>query len=511
MLSYTSFAHGPNFTIISPLADLDLHTFFQGIYKDFQARSHNFTPAHLLYGASCLAGALKFLHEGLRPRGIAGKIFCAHLDLKPENILVVWKGKDEPAGRWLVHDFGTSKIKETSFARTLAPGDFLRQFSLTQPQRAPGPFQAPEVQRSNERAVGRESDIWSLGCILAVVLAFARGGPPLVKSLAESTTHGECADDYFYMKRDNRIILKGEVVRQLESLNTGSRDDAWIKETLFLIYNTLIEKPSSRPSAEKVQRTLENIWNRQIDSLQNVCPWVPKELSCESPRTARPMERLRIPESPAEPVERLRIPESPAEPVERTRIPESPADIRRGVVETPRRREDIESGLEVVPSSQLPSPLTPSTVQFPPSFRDSSGTEGRRASGQPTSRSSSVSAMRLSLTDDRTFMKLEVPKDTFKSVMCPSACHVTFLSKKRATIVRLGNEGTWMPNPKPPKIETDARTRSIPCPDNWEWDFASIAGAYLILRSKKPGAKERKVGKCQFVSTSLIVVLGLPI
>lgn len=485
MLSYTSFAHGPNFTIISPLADLDLHTFFRGTYKDFQLRSHGFTPAHLLYGASCLAGALKFLHEGLRPRGIVGKIYCAHLDLKPENILVVWKGKDELAGRWLVHDFGTSKIKETSFARTLAPGDFLRQFSLTQPQRAPGPFQAPEVQRSNERVVGRESDIWSLGCILAVVLAFACGGPPFVKRLAESTTHGECADDYFYTMKDNRIILKDKVVRWLESLNTGSRDDVWIKETLALIYSTLVEKPSTRPSAERVQGALENIWNQQIDSLQNVCPWVPKELSCESPRTARQTERLSIPVPPAEPMERLRIPESPAE-------------IRWSVVERPRRQADIESGLEVVPSSQLPSPLTPSTGQFPSSFRDSYGTEGLKASDQPTSRSSSISAIPLSLTNDTTFMKLEVPKNAFKSVMCPSACHVTFLSKKRATIVRLGNEGTWMGNPKPPKIETDARTRSIPCPDNWEWDFASIAGGYLILRSKRPGGKERKVCKFEF-------------
>jgi serine/threonine protein kinase len=474
MLSYTSFAHGPDFTIISPLADLDLHTFFHGTYNDFQFRSQGFTPLHLLYGVSCLAGALKFLHEGLRQRGIAGKIYCAHLDLKPENILVVWgKGNVEPAGRWLVHDFGTSKIKGASSSQTLAPGDFLsRHFSYTQPRRAPGPFQAPEVRKSNERVVGRESDIWSLGCILTVVLAFACGGPSYAKSLVEARTYGECADDYFYSMKDDRVVLKDGVIRWLESLNTGSRGEKWITETIALIYSTLVERPSKRPSAKFVQGTLDEILNQPIGSLRNVCSWVPKELFCESTRAARPIERLHIP-TPA------------AEIMEEQRSSESPTDIRGSVVTRP----NIESGLEVVQSPQLPSPFTPSTGQSSLPFGSSYGTDGLRASDPPTSRSSSLSAVPLRFTNDATFMKLEVPKDAFKSVMCPSACHVTFLSKKRASIVRLGNEGTWMAKPKPPKIETDSRTRSLSCPDNWEWDFASMAGVYLVLRSRKQSAR----------------------
>ncbi len=274
MLSLTSFAHGPDFTIISPLADLDLYTFFEGTYGEFRDRSHGFTPAYLLYGASCLAGALRFLHEGLQPVGIAGTIYGAHLDFKPENILVIWKGKDEPAGRWLVHDFGTSKIKEKSSAPTLAPGDFLRQFSLTQPQRAPRRFQAPEVQRSNERVVGTESDIWSLGCVLAVVLAFARGGPPFVTKLAESRAQPGCSDDYFYMRKDTKIVLKDNMVNWLESLSTGRGDDAWISDILKLIFTTLVEKPSKRPIAKMVHDTLRGIYNKKIDSLHNICHWV---------------------------------------------------------------------------------------------------------------------------------------------------------------------------------------------------------------------------------------------
>ena len=214
MLSYTSFGHGSDFTIISPLADLDLHTFFEGTYPDFPARSLGFTPAQLLYGVSCLAGALSFLHEGLQPVGIAGKIYCAHLDLKPENVLVVWNNR-EPAGRWLVHDFGTSKIKEKSSPQTLAPGDFLRQFSLTQPQRTPEPFQAPEVERAKEKVVGTESDIWSLGCILAAVLSFALGGPLHVTQLFNSRVQEGVTEDndYFYEKKDNMVVLEAALVK----------------------------------------------------------------------------------------------------------------------------------------------------------------------------------------------------------------------------------------------------------------------------------------------------------
>jgi serine/threonine protein kinase len=469
MLSYTSFGHGSDFTIISPLADLDLHTFFKGAYPDFPTRSRGFTPAQLLYGASRLAGALSFLHEGLQPVGIAGKIYCAHLDLKPENILVVWNNS-EPAGRWLVHDFGTSKIKEKSSAQTLAPGDLLRQFSLTQPRRTPGPFQAPEVERAKEKVVGTESDIWSLGCILAVVLSFAFGGPSHVTKLFNSRIQeGNVEDnDYFYEKRDNKAVLKGEVVRWLDSMITGKSEDIWIKDTLSLIYSALVEKQTARPSAKVIKEKLDAIYLRKdIRSLKQKCRWAPVELH------GLPLA------SPGA-----------AEVVERARKIESQGEIPRMVVNRPTGLE-IEPGLEVVPLSQLSSPRTNSTSQFSDKVSytvDDSGT-----SANPVSRSSSTSTRPVSLTEDSTFMKYEVPKDTFKTVICYSACHVAFISKKRAMVVRLGDEGTWEKNHKPPIINDDSRIRSIHCPDNCEWDFASLSGQYLLLRSKRPGSRERRV------------------
>ena len=468
MLSYTSFAHGSDFTIISPLADLDLHTFFEGKYPDFPARSRGFTPAQLLYGASCLAGALSFLHEGLQPVGISGKIYCAHLDLKPENILVVWNNR-EPAGRWLVHDFGTSKIKEKSSPQTLAFGDFLRQFSYTQPQRTPGPFQAPEVERAKEKVVGRESDIWSLGCILAVVLSFALGGPSHVAELFNSRVQEGVTEDndYFYEKKDNKVFLKGEVVKWLNSLITGRREDMWIKDTLELIYSTLVEKQAARPSAKMIKETLGTIYTREhIKSLRHTCSWAPAELEG-------------VPLASA----------GTAELIERKRSIESRGDIPRMVVYRPTGFE-IESGLEVVPSSQLSSPRSNSMSQY--SDGASYTIDDHRAPGKQVSRSSSTSTKPVNLTEDTTFMRYEVPKDTFKVVICYSSCHAAFISKKRAMVVRLSDEGIWEKNPKS-SIINDSRILSIDCRDNFEWDFACLSGRYLLLRSRRLASKERRV------------------
>jgi serine/threonine protein kinase len=468
MLSHTSFGHGSDFTIISPLADLDLHAFFKGTYTDFPVRSRSFTPAHLLYGASCLAGALSFLHEGLQPVGIAGKLCCAHLDLKPENILVRWNNQ-EPAGRWLVCDFGTSKIKEKSSAQTLAPGDLIRQFSLTQPRRAPGPFQAPEVEHAKEKVVGTESDIWSLGCILAVVLSFALGGPSHVTQLFNSRIHeGSTEDnDYFYEKRENRAVLKQEVARWLDSLATGRSEDMWIKDTLSLIYSTLVEKQTARPSAKKIQEILGTIYRRDSKSLRSACPWAPVELPSLSPRPRRP-----------------------AESAERTRNIEPQDEFPRMVINRPTGFE-FDSGLEVVTSPQLSSPRTNSTGEF--SDRVSYTIDDRRSSGQPVSRSSSTSTRPVSLTEDATFMRYEVPKDTFKAVICYTACHAAFISKKLAIVVRLGDKGTWERSPRPPIINDDSRIRSLHCPDDCEWDFACLSGRYLLLRSKRLGSRDRRV------------------
>jgi hypothetical protein len=152
---------------------------------------------------------------------------------------------------------------------------------------------------------------------------------------------------------------------------------------------------------------------------------------------------------------------------------------------------EIEPGLEVVPSSQFSSTRSNSTSQYSDGF--SYTIDDYRASGKQVSRSSSTSTRPVNLTEDTTFMRYEVPKDTFKAVICYSACHAAFISKKRAMVVRLGDEGIWERSSKPTIINDDSRIRSIDCPDNCEWDFACLSGRYLLLRSRRLASKERRV------------------
>jgi serine/threonine protein kinase len=470
MQSYTAFLHGSDFNIISPLADLDLHTYFEGSYPDFHSRSRSFSPAHLLYGAACLAGALRFLHEGLQPVGIAEKIYCAHLDLKPENILVIWsKGSGPPAGRWLVHDFGTSKIKESRnsrFSKSLVvPGDFIRQFSLTQASRTPGPFQAPEVQNSTERVVGTESDIWSLGCILAQVLTFALGGPCFVRQLAQSTFEG-FSDDYFYNAADNNFALKGPVVQYLESLTASYRDNTWITETLKLIYKMLVKDPRFRPSAKEVQDTLERIYRRQDASLLAYCSWahedIPVPLPVSAPRVdqPQPMQQQRQLQRPIELNQRRErpIPE-PSQRLDRP-VPGPSQSPQRPVPEYPRHRPSIpqmivrpptlvNGGFEDQPGLEVVASPTTSLRSGSFSQLELESISESRIPLHSLSRSSSTSTRPVSLTGDVTFIRLIVPKSTFKSIICPGSCHVAFISRKQTSIMRI-LDNDWTRNQKGP-------------------------------------------------------------
>ncbi|CZR55968.1 uncharacterized protein PAC_05856 [Phialocephala subalpina] len=272
MHSYMSFIHGSDFVIISPLADLDLAAFFKGNYEGFNHRQREFSPYDLFQEAACLAGALNFLHNGLELRG--RKIACAHLDFKPDNILVRWTATSQSTsvGQWLIHDFGTSRIKESSEEpNALAPGDFLTRFSLTKAQRTPSTYQAPEVQDNTERTTGRESDMWSFGCILCVALAFALGGPRFVTDLGNATFDGR--NDWFYTKVDGVAVVKVAISEWLNSRTAGRQEDTWISRIIELAFKMLVITPAGRMKAEEAQDELNIICSQESERMTRKCRW----------------------------------------------------------------------------------------------------------------------------------------------------------------------------------------------------------------------------------------------
>ena len=267
MLSFATFVHGSQFNIIFRLADLDLNNFLYGSYSEFSQRCAGFTPKVLFEEAWCLASALHFLHEELRLGD--QKISCAHLDLKPENILVVEFISSPDAstavGRWMISDFGIAAIEPldpeahaswTGKGQQLTPGDVIRDRSMN-PPRGPGPFQAPEMQPNKGWRVSKSSDMWSFGCIIAMILAFSIGGPEKVEQLYNCRK--DDSDDYFYTEGP---AVKPSITEWLR----GQTEDQnlkehwlWIKECQSLIQDLLIVHKKDRPNAATTAMRLLNI------------------------------------------------------------------------------------------------------------------------------------------------------------------------------------------------------------------------------------------------------------
>ncbi len=123
---------------------------------------------------SGIAGAIEFLHR-IRPE--EGRTCYCHMDLKPENIVIFEDTTSFfPVGVWKVIDFGISVVREAKpiWVQTSTPGKIPGRITYTvgtNVKQLGGIYQAPEVNNQVEKVMGRRSDIWSLGCIFAEVLA----------------------------------------------------------------------------------------------------------------------------------------------------------------------------------------------------------------------------------------------------------------------------------------------------------------------------------------------------
>ena len=275
-LSFASFVHGGTLNIIYPLADLDLHTFLYGKYDRFSSHAANIKPFHVFEQAQRLASALNFLHKELYINGRAYE--CAHLDLKPENVLIFWlsnrgqgndPGVQNPAGFWKLSDFGVSVVRSRESGgghqnaigdQLLVPADIERERSSMGPTRVPGPWQPPELEQGR---VTKDSDMWSFGCVLATVLAFAIGGPAKVRELyGRRESPGLYDNDYFYAKIDDNVVVKPEVISWLEEGENAASSkiqETWIHMTRTLIIKLLKIERRDRASAKTARNSLQEI------------------------------------------------------------------------------------------------------------------------------------------------------------------------------------------------------------------------------------------------------------
>lgn len=228
-----------------------------------------------------LAGALAYLHDELFLAKTGEQLCCYHLDLKPHNILVFEEGGSVI---WKVSDFGISQIKCIPASRTNAksehPVSFLNRIfrpdkSSTDPSsgvenpRDAGTYTAPEARHKTEK-VTRASDLWSLGCVLTLVLTFLDDQRTGIEEFRDARMKDR-GDDLFYdvfppqIGIESRPSLRFSVTVWLEHLTENAKKrgeaegEAVGLASDLIQHRTLLPTPRARITAKAVEKELRSI------------------------------------------------------------------------------------------------------------------------------------------------------------------------------------------------------------------------------------------------------------
>lgn len=228
-----------------------------------------------------LAGALAYLHDELFIASTGEQLCCYHLDLKPHNILVFEEGDSVI---WKVSDFGISQIKRIPASQaTFEPEhriSFLTSIfrpdksaadpssGVTNPRDA-GTYTAPEARHKAER-VTRTSDVWSLGCVMILVLTFLDNQRTGIKDF-ENARMKDREDDLYYdsfttrFGAEPRPSLRSSVPVWLDNLTEnakkrGENEGIAVGLASYLIRSQmLLPDPADRSSAKRVEEQLRSI------------------------------------------------------------------------------------------------------------------------------------------------------------------------------------------------------------------------------------------------------------
>jgi len=268
--------HGNDFNVFFPWTDMDLGVF---LHDRQHGTTQPETGVYMLEEASNLADALDFLHTRIRIPG-RGHVTCAHMDLKPENIVVQPRSRASSDMMWLITDFDISVVRtviakchqESSGLNDSQALDSVRDLAgdLTNKAccREPGPFQAPEIQGIKGQEPSLGSDIWSLGCVLSLVLCSVVEGSKGVAQLDKERCRDN-ASGFFYTRKqsppDHNNASTWEVnhfvVHNLEGLvvRHKKRHQKWLSPFVDLIKDTMEIGIDQRPQAAECLKHLRQI------------------------------------------------------------------------------------------------------------------------------------------------------------------------------------------------------------------------------------------------------------
>lgn len=214
-------------------------------------------PSYLLWEARDLRDALQWLHSGFSARNSLDRYKCYHLDFKPDNVLVFAPSHlDQPDDIWIwkIADFGRSVIENTSGDWASPTPNGSSGVARSGRRLRTGIYQAPEIE-SHEYEIGTAADIWSFGCVLLEILAFAHGGPGAVKELEEVRNNASNKPTFY-----DATFQFSEVVE--EWFNSLSLHDEGLQELWNQVCGILRRDPHDRPNIQELEKSLYVAWSK---------------------------------------------------------------------------------------------------------------------------------------------------------------------------------------------------------------------------------------------------------
>lgn len=197
-------------SLFFPLATGDLDQYLNGKLDGDERGLGTLEKKGMLFKRGvALAGALAFLHDGFD--GVA----CLHLDLKPSNVLVYDAyGPDET---WKITDFGLTRVRNREFS-SAAPG-------------FEGIYLPPECGTLGGR-VTAQSDVWSLGCIFALVITYMVYGPSGVKKFTEKRGERPEGDLFYITTRNSTPRISPAVTSWFDHLKQSNPRDETVSRVI---------------------------------------------------------------------------------------------------------------------------------------------------------------------------------------------------------------------------------------------------------------------------------------
>jgi hypothetical protein len=244
----TAYTKGTTHNFILPVADGDLQDL---LFPKNRIPDTKININEILRSLWGLSSAIEAIHEYSAEEFQAHRIGC-HYDIKPGNIL-------RKNGQLILSDFGLSSLRQVS--------DGSRSFF----KKGEGAYIAPECEPSendfNPGKIGRSSDIWSFGCVLAEILAYVSAedgnGPASVMQFRKDRkiTLGPLTGYHFYGEKDVNPKVEEFLDKILAEASPYGKD---FKSLAFIVRGMLQFDPDNRPKARTVTRTLFHLAQQNI-------------------------------------------------------------------------------------------------------------------------------------------------------------------------------------------------------------------------------------------------------